>query len=106
MPIKLRNRGRVARTVELTSLGLREQTDVHVVRDPRTGSVGRAEVTRSFPAVSVFVPGRGESEELPDAAERDPAVMALRSVLEVVRSSPASPLPNPTTRAAQARKEQ
>ncbi len=90
MAIKLRNKGRSPLTLELVTLGQQAQVDVRIGRDP-SGAVGRMQVERSFPR-SVTIPGRGESEALPDAVAKDPAVLAQRNLVEVV-GAPAAPAP-------------
>lgn len=93
MPIKLRNRGRSPLTLELTSLGEHPQTDKRFGRDPATGATGLLEIQRSYPA-AVTIPGRGESEELPDAVASDPAVLARTDVVVVpAKSSPPADAP-------------
>lgn len=73
MPIQLRNKGRAPVTVELASLGKQTQVDVRIGRDPKTGAFGPMELNNAYPK-SVFIPGRGLSEELPDAVKDDPAL--------------------------------
>jgi hypothetical protein len=84
VPIKLRNRGRGPVTIDLVSLGLVPQTDVRVDRE------GRKEVTRAFPR-SVTIAARGETEPLPDAVRRDPA-LAGRTDIEIL-DAPATASP-------------
>lgn len=94
MPIKLRNKGRSPLTLELASLGEQTQTDVRFGRDPETGAEGRMELERKYPK-SVFISGRGLSDELPDAARDDPTLAPLKGVVEVVQVGVAQP---PTTK--------
>lgn len=87
MPIQLRNKGRAPITVELASLGKQAQIDVRIGRDPKTGAVGPMELERAYPK-SVFIPGRGLSEELPDAVKGDPALrewpdLAVEPAIEI-----------------------
>ncbi len=90
MPIKLKNRGRAPLTLEVQALG------TQVVSVVRVTAQGREESERAYP-LSVFIPGRGESGELPDVVAQDPAVVAQlhpQGPLLIVRAS-ASPPPSP-----------
>lgn len=83
MPIKLKNKGRSPLVLELPSLGLEPQKDIRVGRDPKTGAKGVLELQRTYPR-SVTIPGRGESEVLPDEVAGDSALAAWAGVVEVV----------------------
>lgn len=87
MPIKLKNKTRSPRVLEAPSLG---QETLRVVR---ATPQGRSESEATHP-LSVFIPGRGQSDALPDAVEYDPEVSAAikGGVIAVVKAA-APPAP-------------